>query len=119
MAMATRMAAVASSSSFYPNQTPTFLSPHPTVSHLFGLSYSSSHKSSPGRLQLKVAATAKLVMDQETQPSSLPTTVDVHLGDRSYPIYIGSGLLDQPHLLQRSPLYFFLIGFEILLCVCV
>lgn len=27
--------------------------------------------------------------------------VDVDLGNRSYPIYIGSGLLDQPNLLQR------------------
>ncbi|OIV94851.1 hypothetical protein TanjilG_22048 [Lupinus angustifolius] len=33
--------------------------------------------------------------------SAVPTTVNVDLGDRSYPIYIGSGLLDQPHLLQR------------------
>ncbi|BDA41939.1 3-dehydroquinate synthase, chloroplastic [Coccomyxa sp. Obi] len=29
------------------------------------------------------------------------TTVDVPLGDRSYPIYIGQGLLDQGELLQR------------------
>ncbi|OIW11040.1 hypothetical protein TanjilG_22847 [Lupinus angustifolius] len=36
----------------------------------------------------------------KTQPP-IPTTVDVDLGDRSYPIYIGSGLLNQPHLLQR------------------
>lgn len=33
--------------------------------------------------------------------SSVPTIVDVDLGNRSYPIYIGSGLLDQPDLLQR------------------
>ncbi|KAK9097741.1 hypothetical protein Syun_024786 [Stephania yunnanensis] len=33
--------------------------------------------------------------------SRVPTIVDVDLGNRSYPIYIGSGLLDQPHLLQR------------------
>ena len=28
-------------------------------------------------------------------------TVNVSLGDRSYPIYIGRGLLDRPELLQR------------------
>jgi 3-dehydroquinate synthase len=33
--------------------------------------------------------------------SSVPTIVDVDLGNRSYPIYIGPGLLDQPDLLQR------------------
>ncbi|KAJ0988987.1 hypothetical protein J5N97_007343 [Dioscorea zingiberensis] len=31
----------------------------------------------------------------------LPTIVDVDLGDRSYPIYIGCGLLNEPDLLQR------------------
>lgn len=35
-------------------------------------------------------------------PAAAPrTTVDVPLGDRSYPIYIGQGLLDQGELLQR------------------
>ncbi|VFQ99071.1 unnamed protein product [Cuscuta campestris] len=34
--------------------------------------------------------------------SSVPTVVEVDVGgDRSYPIYIGSGLFDQPELLQR------------------
>lgn len=33
--------------------------------------------------------------------SRVSTIVDVDLGNRSYPIYIGSGLLDQPELLQR------------------
>lgn len=33
--------------------------------------------------------------------SRVPTIVDVDLGNRSYPIYIGSGLLDEPDLLQR------------------
>ncbi|XP_021837924.1 3-dehydroquinate synthase, chloroplastic [Spinacia oleracea] len=36
-----------------------------------------------------------------TNSSRVPTIVDVNLGDRSYPIYIGAGLLDQPDLLQR------------------
>ncbi|CAL9177822.1 unnamed protein product [Musa hybrid cultivar] len=33
--------------------------------------------------------------------SGVSTVVDVDLGSRSYPIYIGSGLLDEPDLLQR------------------
>lgn len=33
--------------------------------------------------------------------SRVPTIVDVDLGNRSYPIYIGSGLLNEPDLLQR------------------
>lgn len=33
--------------------------------------------------------------------SRVPAIVDVDLGNRSYPIYIGSGLLDEPDLLQR------------------
>lgn len=44
------------------------------------------------------------VMDQSTSASSssaVPTIVEVDLGNRSYPIYIGSGLLNQPELLQR------------------
>ncbi|XP_021759528.1 3-dehydroquinate synthase, chloroplastic-like [Chenopodium quinoa] len=36
-----------------------------------------------------------------TSSSRVPNIVDVNLGDRSYPIYIGPGLLDQPELLQR------------------
>lgn len=49
-----------------------------------------------------MSATAQ-VIDQspsKTTPN-VPTIVDVDLGNRSYPIYIGSGLLDQPDLLQR------------------
>ncbi|KAJ8771169.1 hypothetical protein K2173_023494 [Erythroxylum novogranatense] len=43
------------------------------------------------------------VIDQSVSEASprAPTIVDVDLGDRSYPIYIGSGLLDRPELLQR------------------
>lgn len=36
-----------------------------------------------------------------TSSSRVPAIVEVDLGDRSYPIYIGSGLLHQPDLLQR------------------
>jgi hypothetical protein len=35
------------------------------------------------------------------QQAAQSAQVDVELGDRSYPIYIGAGLLDQPELLQR------------------
>ncbi|KAL0379117.1 UNVERIFIED_CONTAM: 3-dehydroquinate synthase, chloroplastic [Sesamum radiatum] len=56
-------------------------------------------------VRLKASATsAAPVMDQPTSSSSSPdvsTIVEVDLGDRSYPIYIGSGLLNQPELLQR------------------
>lgn len=45
---------------------------------------------------------AAQVMDQSPATKSPPATiVEVDLGDRSYPIYIGSGLLNQPELLQR------------------
>ncbi|KAK3224357.1 hypothetical protein Dsin_011382 [Dipteronia sinensis] len=42
-------------------------------------------------------------MDQSVSEASsrAPKIVEVDLGNRSYPIYIGSGLLDQPDLLQR------------------
>ncbi|KAK4760821.1 hypothetical protein SAY87_005714 [Trapa incisa] len=53
--------------------------------------------------QLRICASATPVMDKaasEVGPKA-PTIVNVDLEDRSYPIYIGSGLLDQPELLQR------------------
>ncbi|XAR58000.1 3-dehydroquinate synthase [Bertholletia excelsa] len=56
------------------------------------------------RLRFRVSATsAAQVMDQSPRKTSsgVPTIVEVDLGTRSYPIYIGSGLLDQPDLLQR------------------
>ncbi|KAG8389892.1 hypothetical protein BUALT_Bualt01G0026200 [Buddleja alternifolia] len=54
-------------------------------------------------LRWKASATsATPVMDQATSSSpAVPTIVEVDLGNRSYPIYIGAGLLDQPQLLQR------------------
>lgn len=48
---------------------------------------------------LKVAAS----MAPTTEKAK--TVVDVDLGNRSYPIYIGSGLLDEPDLLQRCGIY--------------
>lgn len=107
------MAAAASCSSsssllgVYPNPNQTLSHQPPPISHLRFFNKSLRFVSS-GRVQLKpMAATSKLVMDDTTTPTPTPvssssvTTVDVNLGDRSYPIYIGSGLLDQPHLLQR------------------
>ncbi|KAI7738786.1 hypothetical protein M8C21_021083 [Ambrosia artemisiifolia] len=61
--------------------------------------------SRPTKLPMKVFATsaATPVTKKTSEPNStaVPTVVDVDLGDRSYPIYIGSGLLNQPDLLQR------------------
>ncbi|XP_027179641.1 3-dehydroquinate synthase, chloroplastic [Coffea eugenioides] len=65
--------------------------------------------SSPARLELNAtklrvsASSATPVMDQPPSEttSTAPTIVEVDLGNRSYPIYIGSGLLNQPDLLQR------------------
>ncbi|KAF5193709.1 3-dehydroquinate synthase [Thalictrum thalictroides] len=50
-----------------------------------------------------VASASAAVMEEPSTNSSTndPTIVNVELGNRSYPIYIGSGLLHQPHLLQR------------------
>ncbi|KAK2656961.1 hypothetical protein Ddye_010013 [Dipteronia dyeriana] len=55
------------------------------------------------RASSKIQASAASVMDQSVSEASsrAPTIVEVDLGNRSYPIYIGSGLLDQPDLLQR------------------
>ncbi|XP_041016460.1 3-dehydroquinate synthase, chloroplastic [Juglans microcarpa x Juglans regia] len=51
----------------------------------------------------RIRASSAQVMDQSVAKTDAraPTVVEVDLGNRSYPIYIGSGLLDQPHLLQR------------------
>ncbi|CAH1412275.1 unnamed protein product [Lactuca virosa] len=60
--------------------------------------------SRPAKHSMKVSATSAAPPVIETSKSSsdeVPTVVDVDLGDRSYPIYIGSGLLNQPDLLQR------------------
>lgn len=47
--------------------------------------------------------------------SAAPTIVEVDLGNRSYPIYIGSGLLDQPELLQRFQFLVFSLYIYILI----
>lgn len=68
-----------------PNQLP--LTARPARSSI----YASSTQVTPA-----VSQSSKM-----TTSSRVPTIVEVDLGNRSYPIYIGSGLLDQPDLLQR------------------
>ncbi|KAF8376688.1 hypothetical protein HHK36_031642 [Tetracentron sinense] len=55
------------------------------------------------RIRSKISASSAQVMEQSPRKtdSRVPTIVDVDLGDRSYPIYIGSGLLEEHDLLQR------------------
>ncbi|CAL9774088.1 unnamed protein product [Musa acuminata subsp. burmannicoides] len=55
------------------------------------------------RSRSRISACASAVMEEATKraDSRVSTVVDVDLGSRSYPIYIGSGLLDEPDLLQR------------------
>eukprot|EP00249_Psilotum_nudum_P017467 c26336_g1_i1 orf=434-1864(-) len=50
---------------------------------------------------LEIRAKAAILDGERLTSQEEMTVVDVDLGDRSYPIYIGSGLLDKPHLLQR------------------
>ncbi|KAL7116993.1 hypothetical protein ACP275_03G042800 [Erythranthe tilingii] len=75
-----------------------------SISSRCRLLFDSNNRILTATVKASAAATpAAPVMDQPTSSSSsaVPTTVDVDLGDRSYPIYIGSGLLNQPELLQR------------------
>ncbi|RWW22883.1 hypothetical protein GW17_00012900, partial [Ensete ventricosum] len=55
------------------------------------------------RSRSRTSACASAVTEDATKraDSRVSTVVDVDLGSRSYPIYIGSGLLDEPDLLQR------------------
>lgn len=63
-------------------------------------STSDKHSFSSVRRHLQTTAAA-VVADRPPTSERIMTTVDVPLGDRSYPIYIGQGLLDQGELLQR------------------
>jgi hypothetical protein len=47
------------------------------------------------------AQAAQVLEDVVSASSEEFTTVDVDLGDRSYPIYIGKGTLNKPELLQK------------------
>ncbi|XP_068640177.1 3-dehydroquinate synthase, chloroplastic-like [Aristolochia californica] len=55
------------------------------------------------RRGLQVSANSAQVMEQPRREANakVSTLVDVDLGNRSYPIYIGSGLLEEHDLLQR------------------
>ncbi|KAK4260680.1 hypothetical protein QN277_003763 [Acacia crassicarpa] len=89
-----------SSSNLHCFQSSKFLSPRYSIE----LNWKSVSESSvvQGR-SLKVCANSAQIMDQFTTKADhgVPTTVDVDLGNRSYPIYIGSGLLYKPELLHR------------------
>ncbi|KAD4178139.1 hypothetical protein E3N88_26730 [Mikania micrantha] len=72
-----------------------------SLSFLFGGSWLHSLCCTrPAKLSMKVSA-ATLGMGTTKLSSSACPIVDVDLGDRSYPIYIGSGLLSHSDLLQR------------------
>ncbi|KAL8196021.1 hypothetical protein R6Q57_025021 [Mikania cordata] len=55
----------------------------------------------PAKLSMKVSAATLGMGTIKLSSSACPSIVDVDLGDRSYPIYIGSGLLNHSDLLQR------------------
>ncbi|KAK6125947.1 hypothetical protein DH2020_040255 [Rehmannia glutinosa] len=106
----------AASSSFCPNRTLSLSAPSQNPNQLTSLHSllrfpaSSSPLSSRCRLSFdsnnrnlepRLKVSAALVMEQPTSSSpTVPEIVEVDLGNRSYPIYIGSGLLNQPELLQ-------------------
>ena len=52
-------------------------------------------------MQRSRATTAVRATAAVEEATATMHTVNVSLGDRSYPIYIGRGLLDRPELLQR------------------
>uniref|UniRef100_A0A7N0TAA5 3-dehydroquinate synthase, chloroplastic n=1 Tax=Kalanchoe fedtschenkoi TaxID=63787 RepID=A0A7N0TAA5_KALFE len=112
--MAAAAAAAAASSLSLPSRLPASSDPASRKSALLlrrGNAYSISFRlpnsvdsplSASGARRLRVCAnSAQVTMDKSASVTSSPTVVEVDLGNRSYPIYIGSGLLDQPDLLQR------------------
>lgn len=57
---------------------------------------------STGSQERSAVVTAAAVAERSAAPLAAPiTVVDVPLGDRSYPIYIGKGLLDRGDLLRQ------------------
>ncbi|CAM8905149.1 unnamed protein product [Rhodiola kirilowii] len=73
-----------------------------SVSFRLPTSVESPLRVSTGKRLIRVCSnSAQVVMDNSASNTTSPTVVDVDLGNRSYPIYIGSGLLEQPDLLQR------------------
>nr|AFK41126.1 unknown [Medicago truncatula] len=82
-------------------QNPNFLHPHSFSPHSTNLFPKKISLSTP--LRSPICASSSQLMDPfsaKIQPG-VPTIVNVDLGNRSYPIYIGSGLLNKPELLQR------------------
>lgn len=78
------------------------LIPPPTISFPKSLPLSSTTVSiSRSRVR---AGPSQLMNEPANAMTATPTIVEVDLGNRSYPIYIGAGLLDQSELLQRCPL---------------
>ncbi|XP_017701505.3 3-dehydroquinate synthase, chloroplastic [Phoenix dactylifera] len=64
-------------------------------------SSSISLRSAGNRSRISAIASPVTEGTTRTADSKVSTIVEVDLGNRSYPIYIGSGLLDEPDLLQR------------------
>jgi 3-dehydroquinate synthase len=82
-------------------QNPKFLHPHSLFCHPKNHFPKFSSLSTP--LRSPICASSSQLMDPfstKIEPG-VPTIVNVDLGNRSYPIYIGSGLLNKPELLQR------------------
>ncbi|KAF3504891.1 hypothetical protein F2Q69_00040299 [Brassica cretica] len=78
------------------------LIPPPTISFPKSSSSLSSTAISISISRSRVrAGPSQLVNEPANAMATPPTIVEVDLGSRSYPIYIGAGLLDQSHLLQR------------------
>ncbi|XP_050219568.1 3-dehydroquinate synthase, chloroplastic-like [Mercurialis annua] len=73
-------------------------------SHLYlGFKNSKQFASLRSKKPTIFASSAQFIVDRSPVKarSGAPLVVEVDLGARSYPVYIGSGLLDQPELLQR------------------
>ncbi|KAF8101416.1 hypothetical protein N665_0205s0012 [Sinapis alba] len=70
----------------------------PTISFPKSMPLSSTTVSI-SKSRVRAASPSQLMNDDKR--SMTATIVEVDLGNRSYPIYIGAGLLDQPQLLQR------------------
>ncbi|XP_022740253.1 3-dehydroquinate synthase, chloroplastic-like [Durio zibethinus] len=97
------------SSDFSPNSSDFFVRLNKPAK--VSLRSSSYGELNPGRVALsrqsglrgRICSKATKMMDQSVgeKSSKSPTIVEVDLGNRSYPIYIGSGLLDQHELLQK------------------
>ncbi|RDX90329.1 3-dehydroquinate synthase, chloroplastic, partial [Mucuna pruriens] len=80
-------------------RTPT-PKPKPTHSSFFSYPSNWAWASLSTARKSKICATSSQIMDPVAAKSQ-PALVQVDLGNRSYPIYIGSGLLNKPDYLQK------------------